>query len=36
VLAVGLQVSVLLVAFYVLHRTRIWRRLRDDDGGEDR
>lgn len=30
-LAVGLQVAVLFVAFYVLHRTRIWRRLRDED-----
>ncbi|MEU6505968.1 CorA family divalent cation transporter [Streptomyces sp. NPDC046942] len=37
-LAVGLQVVVLLVAFYVLHRTRVWRRLRDGDqetGPED-
>ncbi|MET9381077.1 CorA family divalent cation transporter [Streptomyces sp. NPDC002928] len=30
-LAVGLQVAALFVAFYVLHRTRIWRRLRDED-----
>jgi magnesium transporter len=30
-LAVGLEVAVLFVAFYVLHRTRIWRRLRDED-----
>lgn len=30
-LAVGLQVAVLFVALYVLHRTRIWRRLRDED-----
>ncbi|RFC74914.1 cation transporter [Streptomyces sp. AcE210] len=30
-LAVGLQVVVLFAAFYVLHRTRIWRRLRDED-----
>ena len=30
-LAVGLQAAVLFVAFYVLHRTRIWRRLRDED-----
>ncbi|MFF7211544.1 CorA family divalent cation transporter [Streptomyces sp. NPDC008238] len=29
-LAVGLQALVMLVAVYVLHRTRIWRRLRDD------
>lgn len=29
-LAVGLQALVLSVAVYVLHRTRIWRRLRDD------
>ncbi|WP_369247339.1 CorA family divalent cation transporter [Streptomyces sp. R41] len=35
-LAVGLQVSVLFVAFYVLHRTRIWRRLRDEEGLDDR
>ncbi|MFF4491355.1 CorA family divalent cation transporter [Streptomyces sp. NPDC001544] len=34
-LAVGLQVTVLCVALYVLHRTRVWRRLRDDDP-EDR
>ncbi len=34
-LAVGLQVAVLCVALYVLHRTRLWRRLRDDDGGLD-
>ncbi|CAL2057453.1 MULTISPECIES: CorA family divalent cation transporter [Streptomyces] len=30
-LAIGLQVCVLGGAFYVLHRTRIWRRLRDED-----
>ncbi|MFI9246037.1 CorA family divalent cation transporter [Streptomyces sp. NPDC053086] len=30
-LAVGLQVSVVFAAFYVLHRTRVWRRLRDED-----
>jgi magnesium transporter len=30
-LAVGLEVAVLFIAFYVLHRTRIWRRLRDED-----
>ena len=35
-LAVGLQVGVLGVAFYVLHRTQIWRRLRDDDSLGDR
>ncbi|WP_316745242.1 CorA family divalent cation transporter [Streptomyces sp. MK7] len=34
-LAIGLQVLVLLVAIYVLHRTRLWRRLRDDEGLED-
>ncbi|MEW2294667.1 CorA family divalent cation transporter [Streptomyces sp. NPDC006743] len=31
-LAVGLQAGVLFMALYVLHRTRIWRRLR---GGDD-
>ncbi|MBL1082633.1 CorA family divalent cation transporter [Streptomyces actinomycinicus] len=30
-LAVGLQVLAVLVSLYLLHRTRIWRRLRDDD-----
>ncbi|MFF8730508.1 CorA family divalent cation transporter [Streptomyces sp. NPDC015171] len=30
-LAVGLQVLVLFGSLYVLHRTRIWRRLRQDD-----
>ncbi|TGZ17336.1 hypothetical protein DV517_23090 [Streptomyces sp. S816] len=30
-LAIGLQICVLGGAFYVLHRTRIWRRLRDED-----
>ncbi|WP_246042560.1 CorA family divalent cation transporter [Streptomyces globosus] len=30
-LAVGLQVLVLSISLYVLHRTRIWRRLREDD-----
>ncbi|MGW4563365.1 magnesium transporter CorA family protein [Streptomyces sp. NPDC004561] len=30
-LAVGLQVAVVCVAVYVLHRTRIWRRLREED-----
>ncbi|MFF8426426.1 MULTISPECIES: CorA family divalent cation transporter [unclassified Streptomyces] len=31
-LAIGLQVVVVFVALYVLHRTRIWRRLRDEEG----
>ncbi|MFC3572327.1 CorA family divalent cation transporter [Streptomyces yaanensis] len=35
-LAVGLQAIVLLIALYVLHRTRLWRKLHDDNGGEDR
>ncbi|MGW2492005.1 magnesium transporter CorA family protein [Streptomyces sp. NPDC001606] len=30
-LAVGLQALVVFVSLYVLHRTRIWRRLREDD-----
>ncbi|MEV8045693.1 CorA family divalent cation transporter [Streptomyces griseoluteus] len=30
-LAIGLQALVLLGSFYVLHRTRIWRRLLDED-----
>ncbi|MFD8806220.1 CorA family divalent cation transporter [Streptomyces sp. NPDC059597] len=30
-LAIGLQILVLLLSLYVLHRTRIWRRLREDD-----
>nr|WP_239146480.1 hypothetical protein [Streptomyces sp. SID10815] len=30
-LAVGLQFGVLFLALYVLHRTRVWRRLRGDD-----
>ncbi|MBV2354996.1 CorA family divalent cation transporter [Streptomyces sp. J2-1] len=34
-LAVGLQVGVLVVALYVLHRTHIWRRFRSDDGIEE-
>ncbi|MEV7728609.1 CorA family divalent cation transporter [Streptomyces sp. NPDC087917] len=34
-LAVGLQVAFLIVALYALHRTRIWHRLRDDDGPVD-
>ncbi|MCX5074084.1 CorA family divalent cation transporter [Streptomyces sp. NBC_00513] len=34
-LAVGLQVAFLILALYALHRTRIWRRLRDDDGRDD-
>ncbi|MEU5532874.1 CorA family divalent cation transporter [Streptomyces sp. NPDC020362] len=35
-LAIGLQVVVVCVALYVLHRTRIWRRLRDEEGTDDR
>ncbi|GHD87320.1 hypothetical protein GCM10010508_18980 [Streptomyces naganishii JCM 4654] len=34
-LAVGLQAGVLALAMYVLHRTQLWRRLRDDDRPED-
>ncbi|MCX4631011.1 CorA family divalent cation transporter [Streptomyces sp. NBC_01443] len=34
-LAVGLQVAFLVVALYVLHRTRIWRRLHDDEKIDD-
>lgn len=34
-LAVGLQAAFLLIALYALHRTRIWRKLRDDDGVDD-
>ncbi|MGW1884158.1 CorA family divalent cation transporter [Streptomyces sp. NPDC001970] len=34
-LAVGLQAVVLLIALYALHRTRIWRKLRED-GRDDR
>lgn len=34
-LAVGLQAMVLFIALYALHRTRIWRKLRDD-GRDDR
>lgn len=34
-LAVGLQALVLVIAVYVLHRTRIWRRLRDDGRDDD-
>jgi magnesium transporter len=34
-LAVGLQAIVLFIALYALHRTRIWRKLRDD-GKDDR
>ncbi|WP_237518204.1 CorA family divalent cation transporter [Streptomyces sp. SID4982] len=30
-LAVGLQALVLVVSLYVLHRTRVWRRLREGD-----
>lgn len=35
-LAVGLQVAFLFVALYVLHRTRLWRRLHDDDRDDER
>ncbi|MFK4145966.1 CorA family divalent cation transporter [Streptomyces sp. NPDC004065] len=35
-LAVALQAGVLLAALYVLHRTHIWRTLRDSDGLGDR
>ncbi|WP_229816024.1 CorA family divalent cation transporter [Streptomyces lucensis] len=35
-LAVGLQAGVLVAALYVLHRTRLWRRLRDDEDPGDR
>ncbi|MFF9408614.1 CorA family divalent cation transporter [Streptomyces anandii] len=35
-LAVGLQAGVLAVAMYVLHRTHLWRRLRDDDPLDER
>ncbi|MER6197067.1 CorA family divalent cation transporter [Streptomyces sp. NPDC001586] len=34
-LAVGLQVAFLAIALYTLHRTGLWRRLRDDDGHVD-
>ncbi|MFE2089530.1 CorA family divalent cation transporter [Streptomyces sp. NPDC059460] len=34
-LAVGVQVIVLLIALYVLHRTRLWRKLHDDNGSDD-
>ncbi|MFE6906597.1 magnesium transporter CorA family protein [Streptomyces erythrochromogenes] len=34
-LAVGLQVAFLAVALYTLHRTGLWRRLRDEEGGLD-
>ncbi|MFF4426199.1 hypothetical protein ACFY04_36395 [Streptomyces sp. NPDC001549] len=34
-LAVGLQVLFLLAVLYVLHRTRLWRRLREGDGDFD-
>ncbi|MFF1836052.1 CorA family divalent cation transporter [Streptomyces sp. NPDC058231] len=30
ILAVGVQAIVLFMALYVLHRTRVWRKLRDD------
>ncbi|MFE1414629.1 CorA family divalent cation transporter [Streptomyces sp. NPDC058746] len=35
ILAVGLQVLFLLAALYVLHRTNLWRRLREDDSDVD-
>ncbi|AYN43460.1 cation transporter [Streptomyces dangxiongensis] len=35
-LAVGLQIGVLFIALYVLHRTHLWRRLRDNDDLEGR
>jgi magnesium transporter len=35
-LAVGVQVIVLLIALYVLHRTRLWRKLREDNDSDDR
>ncbi|MGW2740885.1 CorA family divalent cation transporter [Streptomyces sp. NPDC001450] len=34
-LAIGLQVAVVFVALYVLHRTRVWRRLRDEESTDD-
>ncbi|MFE7773125.1 CorA family divalent cation transporter [Streptomyces sp. NPDC057445] len=34
-LAVGLQTVVLFIALFVLHRSRLWRRLRDDNGAPD-
>lgn len=34
-LAVALQVAVLGAALYVLHRTHLWRRLRDDEGTQE-
>ncbi|MFF9053970.1 CorA family divalent cation transporter [Streptomyces erythrochromogenes] len=34
-LAVGLQVAFLAVALYTLHRTGLWRRLRDEEGDID-
>ncbi|MFF9979036.1 magnesium transporter CorA family protein [Streptomyces erythrochromogenes] len=34
-LAVGLQVAFLAIALYTLHRTGLWRRLRDEEGGLD-
>lgn len=33
-LAVGLQVVFLLIALYALHRTRLWRKLRDDGSND--
>ncbi|MGT2532096.1 magnesium transporter CorA family protein [Streptomyces nojiriensis] len=35
ILAVGLQVLFLVAALYVLHRTDLWRRLREDDSDLD-
>ncbi|MFJ9814180.1 CorA family divalent cation transporter [Streptomyces sp. NPDC101151] len=35
-LAVALQAGVLFLALYVLHRTRIWRRLREDESLKER
>ncbi|MFJ3308742.1 CorA family divalent cation transporter [Streptomyces sp. NPDC086549] len=35
-LAVGLQIVVVFIALYVLHRTKLWRRLRDENGSDDR
>ncbi|MET9466378.1 CorA family divalent cation transporter [Streptomyces sp. NPDC006544] len=35
-LAVGLQVVFLVIALYVLHRTRIWRMLHDEEELDDR
>ncbi|WPW26192.1 CorA family divalent cation transporter [Streptomyces atratus] len=35
-LAVGLQAIVLFIALYMLHRTRLWRKLREADDADDR